>query len=297
MRFLLPLLMIQGCTFVLYDERCDTADVSVVDDTGEAPLLWASLGAGSIHSCGLDEVGEISCWGGDPEGQTDAPEGSFGALALGHAHSCALDVDGAVHCWGRNDEGQNDLSGTFASISAGGAHTCGLDEAGALECVGRNDEGQTDAPEGPFKAVSSGWSHTCAVQVDDTVVCWGSISPTKVDTALSTIDSGQGFSCGLDLSGSMVCWGETAVDLSEVPSDETFVELAAGAKHVCARAEEGLVRCWGANDAGQLDAPQVPVHGLVSGAGSLHSCAVDGPDGSLGEARCWGLDAENQLIP
>ena len=81
--------------------------------------------------------------------------------------------------------------------------------------------------------------------------------------------------------------------------------LSAGEEHTCAVVDQG-VRCWGANDYGQLGKPQVrsspmavDVVGLEPGrshgvtavaAGNSHTCAV--VDGT---AMCWGWNGDGQL--
>ncbi len=38
--------------------------------------------AGDFHTCGLKTDGTLACWGNDPDGQTDAPGGTFTAGCL-----------------------------------------------------------------------------------------------------------------------------------------------------------------------------------------------------------------------
>ncbi len=81
-------------------------------------------------------------------------------------------------------------------------------------------------------------------------------------------------------------------------------QMGTGLYHSCARLVSGQVRCWGADDSGQLGdegsspatSPQEvlapggigPLEGVRDLAvGSSHSCAVLGS----GEVRCWGLGA------
>jgi alpha-tubulin suppressor-like RCC1 family protein len=75
--------------------------------------------------------------------------------------------------------------------------------------------------------------------------------------------------------------------------------LSGGASHTCA-VVAGTVRCWGANDQGQLGRPGassfVPVQAAVAGAataiaaGSSHACAI--ADGTV---WCWGDNTFGQL--
>ena len=78
--------------------------------------------------------------------------------------------------------------------------------------------------------------------------------------------------------------------------------IAAGGDTTCAIVQAGEVRCWGANDHGQLGSStaaslsRMPVHIVgISGAtsvvvGSSHACALT-PDG----VRCWGANGSGQL--
>src|SRR5215213_1409011 len=83
---------------------------------------------------------------------------TFVELSLGDFHSCGLQEDGQVFCWGLNTQGQsgNGVPGgtgsniprviiggeRFASLSAGGNHTCGINLAGTTMCWGNNVGGQ-----------------------------------------------------------------------------------------------------------------------------------------------------------
>lgn len=85
-------------------------------------------------------------------------------------------------------------------------------------------------------------------------------------------------------------------------AEETVVELAAGARHTCARVASGRVFCWGGNDHGQLgragpgqSTRPVAVPGIEDAtavaAGGDASCAAT----MAGPLRCWGDNDRGQL--
>ena len=53
------------------------------------------------------EAGPLVCWGSNPYGVLDAPDGLFTAVAAGKEHALAIGLDGSVVCWGNNAQGQS----------------------------------------------------------------------------------------------------------------------------------------------------------------------------------------------
>lgn len=116
-----------------------------------------------------------------------------------------------------------------------------------------------------------------------------SASATSPEGSAAMVSVGGGFACALTRAGAVRCWGAnergqlgdgTALDRStpvEVVGLGSGVRsIAAGGSHACALTVSGAVRCWGANDHGQLgdqtttDRPTpVPVDGLGVGVRSL----------------------------
>jgi alpha-tubulin suppressor-like RCC1 family protein len=88
-----------------------------------------------------------------------------------------------------------------------------------------------------------------------------------------------------------------------VAGSGTYTSVSAGAVHSCAVTTQGTLRCWGANDEGQLgdgtrDSRTVPTPVRLSeagvvrvAAGGQHSCAL----GDDGRVRCWGANRNGQL--
>ncbi len=121
--------------------------------------------------------------------------------------------------------------------------------------------------------------------------------------------------CAAEITGSASCWGANESgqmgsgstlpiqsQAESVESVSTAVRLTAGAHHSCSVEETGYLRCWGANDFGQLGtggftSSTVPLRITGAGlaedvsAGGEHTCAL------TREAliMCWGRNRLGQL--
>ena len=187
----------------------------------------------------------------------------------------------------------------WIAVAAGDAHTCGIADDGTLWCWGDDGYGAA-GPEGlgdrvlepvrvstfsDWTAVAAGGRHTCGLRSDGRAYCFG-------DDA-----SGQ---LGLGGAGP----GPMVPAPTEVAGGHRFSALAAGDAHTCGIAVDGMVLCWGGNDAGQLGTgttggtSDAPVAAATTdafagiSAGSDHTCAFSSGSGSL---RCWGANGDGQV--
>ncbi len=267
-----------------------------------------------------------------------SPLTNVSAVATGSGHTCAFVSNGTVQCWGSNGQGQlgrglrgdgdstpfavNGMSNVSA-IAAGYEHSCALTREGTVRCWGANYYGQlgpgvsADTAAAPVTvtgltgviAIAAGGYRTCIVNSDRTVACWGGSRPDSARTevygltGIATLAMGGSQSCALSSSGALYCWGDNP---AVPPASADLVGVAAvavGGNHTCAAMrDDGSVRCWGLNDAGQIgDGSTVSrlsptaVPGLTGvttlAAGDKHSCAVS----SGGVVQCWGLNDMGQL--
>ena len=288
-----------------------------------------SIAVGRTHACAVLAGGSVVCWGSGTSGELGdgrkrssaspiaaARLSGVTAIAAGAARTCALLDMGAVACWGDNANGAAGQPGGSVAeptrvagiegaigISVGAQHACAVLGSGAVACWGGNRFGQLGTPTieagshpspsvvaglPPAIGVVAGDSFTCALLRDGTARCWGANSSGElgggdIDSLPHNVPSPVA-----DASGPLT--GLTA--------------LVAGGRHACALAAEGQVRCWGADDTGQLGegspgSPRMPATAVpgVAGATALaaggdHACAVLA-DGWL---RCWG-DAGPAWLP
>ncbi len=284
------------------------------------------IAAGGAHTCALLTDGEVKCWGDDQSGQlgdggydnrstpvaVSGLTGEVDHIAAGFSHTCASMMDRRIQCWGWNTEGQ----------------------LGDGTVKGRRIPGDVLGFTGGAAVISVGWSNTCALlMTTGGIRCWGlngggqlgdgkfadSSSPVGVSGLASgriSVAVGGAHVCALSGRGGVKCWGRndrgqlgsgtnadqnTPIDVAGLP--EEVVAVAAGKDHTCALTFHGGVKCWGANEFGQLgngttadSAKPVDVSGLSEGISAIamgggHTCALT----RNGGVKCWGSNKYGQL--
>jgi alpha-tubulin suppressor-like RCC1 family protein len=309
-----------------------------------------ALPDGGVRCVGFSDRGQLGT-GDDAPRPTPLAQatpidlgGSFGpvaTVAMGFRFTCALSTSGAIKCWGDNGYGQLGLGdeivrgaakgdmgdalpaltfggGPMAKLALGEDHACALGRQNELFCWGRGASGQlgteatadvgtTGGPVRPrLKAglaigdLALGASHTCVLTLDHAVYCFG-----KNDAG--QLGLGHAKSVG-DRPGTM---GESMLPV-KLGDDFVATSIASGGSHVCALSDQGTVKCWGANDAGQLGLgdtanrgaspndlgaalPTVDLgHGQIAVdlACGLRHCCVRTIENTM---KCWGDNSGGQL--
>jgi alpha-tubulin suppressor-like RCC1 family protein/uncharacterized protein YjdB len=290
---------------------------------------FAQLDVGYSHGCALTAAGAAHCWGSNSAGRlgdgtnedrlTPVPVSgglAFVEIEAGGTHSCGLTAGGTAYCWGLNISGQlgdNSTNSrtvptlvagghTFASLALGGNHSCGVTTAGAAYCWGLNAFAQIgDGTTGSlnnrivptavtggltFARLSAASEHTCGITTGGETYCWGSngSNPTLAGRL------GDGTTVASRPSPTLVVGGLV------------FTDIVTSGVFTCGRTAIGEVRCWGANDTGQLGdgtftsrtAP-TPLSGGVTwdalGVGNFHGCAIR----DAGRTFCWGQNTQGAV--
>jgi alpha-tubulin suppressor-like RCC1 family protein len=234
-------------------------------DAGGAVWCWGSDSNGQLGSSDGETCGEF----GLPcsfEPVRSASEHRFSVVVAGSVHTCGLDQGGEVWCWGNNDDRQlghaaalgPDVPGRaaggleFVQLTAGRRHTCALVRSGEVYCWGDNSGGQlgagTSQPSATalrvktgtrFTSVSAGWWHTCALAADGGAWCWGSDVFGQLGGRPGEPES---------------CPAAGACSTIPVPvaGGGRYVAVGAGGAHSCGLVAGGAVYCWGDNSLGQL---------------------------------------------
>ncbi len=300
----------------------------------------AEVAAGGGHTCARLVDTTVKCWGRNDQGELGLGTGGTGSgnwaspttvpalssvtqLALGPNHSCALLSTGAVKCWGENEAGQLGngavsyaetkpvdvklFGSKVVQLSTHGSdagtlfgQTCGVLDDATVKCWGSNAYGQmgTGMTGGSqtipalvpglskVKYVGVGFAHVCALLEDQTVKCWGrnELGQIGIGTKSSTVHEPT---------------PKTVLGLAK-----PVVELSVGGWHACARMNDGVVKCWGSNEGGQIGdgglgagasrSTPATVLGLTAptalSAGGLHTCAR-----ASSQWYCWGDNTYGQL--
>mmetsp|Transcript_4037 Transcript_4037/g.6814 ORF Transcript_4037/g.6814 Transcript_4037/m.6814 type:complete len:339 (+) Transcript_4037:36-1052(+) len=188
-------------------------------------------------------------------------------VSAGGLHSCALEDVGLVKCWGDGRHGQLGYGGMFKVprpiqvrdvqnaivISAGGSHSCALEQSGRVRCWGWGMFGQlghglyTKEPvRTPVTVtridaavdVSAGALHACAAEATGEVKCWGYGGDGQLGNGKTTDSSrpvvvkgvsdaaavavGHRHSCAKKHNGEHICWGKGAEERMTTDSTGQF---------------------------------------------------------------------------
>lgn len=284
-------------TQVPSDESSPVLDTSNLDESNVelVPLQEVqSISAGADHACVLTDAGAVQCWGSNRDGQLGAGPIPTSSTAQG--------VIG--------------LANGVAAVIAGTNHTCALLLTGKAKCWGKNLTGQL----GNMNTVNRN----------------GPTDVLGIEESIQSLALGVGHTCALSDAGGVRCWGKneygqlgdgslknrnTPVGVAGLSSGVSGI--ASGGSHTCAITIEGGVKCWGANQYGQLgnrtvadQSKPVDVVSLSGGVMAIaasqgstdvaqtdltqtdvtqtdaaHTCALL----TEGDVKCWGSNQWGQL--
>jgi alpha-tubulin suppressor-like RCC1 family protein len=303
-----------------------TTHRSVPVDVSNLTSGIKAISAGHNHTCAVTNGGEVKCWGSNFYGElgdgttvqrlvpvdVTGSSTAIETVSTGTYFTCGLTTGGGVKCWGWNGNGQLGdgtttnrqtpvdvvgLTSGVAAISVGHGHACALTNGGAVKCWGDNLLG----------ALGDGTQTDSATPVDVVGLASGVVA----------LSAGNASSCAITNSGGMKCWGQNAegqlgdgtqtfrlTPVDVVGLSSSPIAMSQGLLHTCALTSGGGVKCWGANDLGQLGDGTVSdnritpgdVNGLTSGiealaAGGAYVCALT----LNGGIKCWGSNHGGEL--
>ena len=283
-----------------------------------------SVSVGYHHTCAILDNGDLKCWGWD----------LWGALGDGgttHDNDTYTTAPSTPVDLSTPDGLGSTLNRTAVAVSAGNHFTCVILDNNDLKCWGRDDYGQLGYHYYP----GFGDGFTTAPYYNPIDLASDSRNGAYADPPnhyAVSVSAGDEGTCAVLNNGDVKCWGRdeygqlgdeypdnrTTSRPTIVPSDLgmglTAVDVSAGVHHTCAILDNGLLKCWGRDDYGQLgdgsstygrqaeghplEEPSIfPIDlgpgrtAVAVSAGNLHTCAIL-DDGSV---ECWGLGVSGQL--
>jgi alpha-tubulin suppressor-like RCC1 family protein len=253
---------------------------------------------------------------------------TIGVTPGANGSACARTA-GAVYCWGTNYYGQLGTGSTvptsaltprvvpgFPTPSSGLSMSIGT-ITGNIDVTFQHVCASQSWIDGTPRRAQYCWGNNFAGQITPFFGIGTVMPPTSSMTWPSTsedmrVAAGMQHTCFLGITTREVrCFGNnarfalgtTGSGTSSTISAIDFVEIDAGWDFNCARRSGGGVRCWGADDHGQLGdgapladrAAPADVTGLGGATGisvgTRHACAVLGS----GQVWCWGRNSSGQL--
>ncbi len=212
-------------------------------------LSAVMITAGDRFSCALLNNGKIKCWGDNEYGQLGSgdvssrggtpnsmgdqlPFVNLGSnvksieLRGGRQHLCARLENNQIKCWGRNDLGQLGQGDTSSRGSAENQ-------------MGDNLK-PVDLGSHEVQSYSVGRHHNCVYTKKGEVICWGYNDRGQLGIGDTNYRGDEGDEMGSKLQ---------SLDLE---NGLTISSIQLSGYHTCASFVTGTVKCWGANESGQL---------------------------------------------
>ncbi|MDH5544417.1 MAG: PKD domain-containing protein [Gammaproteobacteria bacterium] len=313
----------------------NTVEIQSVDSqqasfvTPPANVHWKMVSAGEHHTCAIDSMQSLWCWGSNyfqqipsyeyqhktPVVVEFAEQTTWQQVSTGARHTCAISADNRLYCWGDNSEGQLGaisggngilayvavLDGTnWRMVDSSRYHSCAVDADSQLFCWGRNSSGQLGLGDNSSRASP------------------GQIYSPVTNAVWKTVKTGLSHTCALDTSNSLWCWGSngegqlgigdtigeaTQPMIVPTPNNATsWLDFIVGDSHSCGIGDDGKLYCWGTNGPGWLGtedknylvfSPSLVVteHDFTQlSAGTRFTCAL----ATDKQTYCWGKSDTGQ---
>jgi hypothetical protein len=239
----------QGDNVVRGDGPGEMGDALPYVDLG-AGLTATSLTAGGGHTCARLSSGKVKCWGLNEEGEfgvgdevdrggkpgqmgdllpfADLGTGNLASqLDANYLQTCVQLVSGQLKCWGLDTVGQ---------LGQGDQQGKGLAPGNSGDNLPAIDLGT-----GVLAAsVAVGGLHTCARVTPPGVKCWGSGTSGQLGLGDTSVRGNEPGEMG------------DALPLVDLGPGLQVSALSAGNNHSCVLLAAGRLKCWGANESGQL---------------------------------------------
>ncbi len=221
------------------------------------------LSASVEHTCAVLATGALKCWGYNGDGQlgvaghhgmsasqmgTNLPAVALGtgrtakAVAAGRKHTCAILDNNTVKCWGDNSYGQLGYGDTTSRVFPNLGNSLATVDLGA---------GRT------AKAISAGGFHTCVILDNGVLKCWGFNASGQLGYDSTSNVGDQSDEMGDNLPAVNLGAGRTA----KIVSASQRADLG----FTCAVLDNATLKCWGANDMGQLGQGDMSNRGDAAG--------------------------------
>ena len=92
---------------------------------------------------------------------------------------------------------------------------------------------------------------------------------------LNSVSSAASFSCGLETSGATTCWGLNNFGQCDYPN-VALTQISTGGSHSCGLKSDGTAVCWGKNEEGQSTPPEMTFSSVS--CGGSHTCGIKASD-------------------
>ncbi|MGY8670817.1 MAG: RCC1 domain-containing protein, partial [Candidatus Poseidoniales archaeon] len=245
-----------------------------------------SISTGNEHTCGINENGELYCWGLNSYGQIGNGYNHYTykynspqkisidyssnqlppalQISTGYQHSCGIFEDSNLYCWGYNGQGQLGLGDTtlrnrpmivqtpgddlFTDISLGYSHSCSIIKNGSVYCWGYNNYGQLGDSTNDYSNIPV-------------------YSQLPSGSKAVAISAGDYHNCAIMDNSSVYCWGynqrsqlgngnQTNMNIPvhvNIPIGSNPVQISSSDSHTCTVMDNGSMYCWGHNDYRQVE--------------------------------------------
>ena len=285
-RFFVVCVMLGGASAIVAGAGCGS----------EGEPASPECGTGAPGCVGTDS-GQAAQKDGGPASDGRVPDtspkdgGGFAPgvqLAASNTFTCARSGDGRVKCWG----------GNAAGALGQGDHVDRGDQPNELgAALPYIDLG----PGRTARSIGASESSLCAVLDDGSVRCWGSNNFYQLGNGTTSYVGMNPNQMGANLRPTLLGAGRKASAISH----------SGASAHSCAVLDDGTLKCWGRNNAGQLGYGDTANHGsaalmgdalpaLSLGAGLIPVHVVGGDEHTCaaftsGAVKCWGYNSVGQL--